>query len=84
MEFLNLILSKPIIALLMGYLGYVAYIVRQNKKMRKDLEQRSIIDEINRSNNVTDNLELTDLVRLENERKAQRRHDSENGRDSSI
>lgn len=72
MELLNLLLAKPIITLILAYLAYIAYIFRQNKKMRKDLEQREIINEINEVQKKNSDLNLVDLVRISNERKLRR------------
>ncbi len=67
-----MIMNQPILALVLGWVTYSLYIFRQNKKLRKDLEQREIINDINEAQKANDNLNLVDLVRLANEDKLRR------------
>lgn len=72
MEILKLLVHLPIVVLILGWISYVGYLLHSNKKMRKDLELRKIIDEVNLAQSKNDNLDLVSLVRLAHERKLQR------------
>jgi len=81
MEILKSALEYPILALIIGWITYVGYVLKQNYKLRKDLQLRDILNDINKSQKKNDDLELSSLVKLSHERKL-RRHEA--GRDPEV